>query len=649
MQHRADLDGLRAVAVGLVVLAHAHVPGFAGGWVGVDVFFVLSGYLITRILLLDMAKAGFSYHRFLARRFRRLAPAFVCVGLVSLGFFSLTMPGFIFHPAATTLAWSFLGMGNFEQARETDYFADDGALNPYTHLWSLGVEEQFYVVFPLLIWVIWRHRHRTWFLAALAAASLGWLLYTKDATATYFWPWTRAWGLLMGVVFASWQHHNNGKRLGGWTAWAGMALILGACWFGNDEGRDWYMFAVAASVGALGIIAAGPSLCARALSWWPMLWVGTASYSIYLVHQPILVAFHLNTGGYALGGGTTTLAVAACIAVGLLVRRWVEQPFLHGDAGTRLGVWKPVAVQIAIAGLAWTLSFGQGEYARAQIASLWGGGNDVTARLVINRGNRENFCDEKEKSCLDVESDVYLWGDSHAMHMYNALVAAGITPRQWAKAVCAPSGGVAFFDEQGKWNKAWAQDCALMNTTLIDHLKKQPPGVLVMVSAGWFGDRAADNAWDAQKQQVVPLKGGDSNVHMALEGVISAFKGTGWRLVTVSPNLRWAENPGRCNAIMAWNNLPMERCNFHLDDPNAGINRARHKATEAILQSYADKGETHHLSTVSFLCPNGVCTAAKGDTIVWRDIGHLSNEGSTWLGQQTEFQEALYEALGMRP
>jgi peptidoglycan/LPS O-acetylase OafA/YrhL len=246
---RPDLDGLRAIAVLSVIFAHAGFSGLSGGWVGVDVFFVLSGYLITGILLRSFRDQTFSWRGFFARRLRRLAPAFLGVGVISIAVFSFLMPPRLFMPAMETLAWSAVGVGNFEMARQIDYFADDDSLNPFTHLWSLGIEEQFYLVFPALLLLAWKRRHAQALVLFLLALSLYALWISRDLPASYFLPWTRAWGLLMGAALAI-HAQPGGRPFPAWTGWIGG----GSPRCVNPDGEwGWHTLASLRSIGCRGL------------------------------------------------------------------------------------------------------------------------------------------------------------------------------------------------------------------------------------------------------------------------------------------------------------------------------------------------------------------------------------------------------------
>ena len=207
MKHRPEIDGLRAVAVVPVILFHAGLTAVPGGFVGVDVFFVISGFLITSILLTDLEQNRFDLWAFYERRARRIAPALIVVLLVSLVVgWALLLPGDFANLGRSVLATALFG-ANIHFGRTIDYFAAEAEQQPMLHMWSLSIEEQYYFVLPLLMWVVWRRFGRQGLavaLAILAAASLigsEWGARTAPAF-NYFFSLSRAWELLAGSLCA---------------------------------------------------------------------------------------------------------------------------------------------------------------------------------------------------------------------------------------------------------------------------------------------------------------------------------------------------------------------------------------------------------------------------------------------------------------
>jgi peptidoglycan/LPS O-acetylase OafA/YrhL len=343
--HRRDIEGLRAVAVLLVVLSHAGVAGFAGGYVGVDVFFVISGFLITTLLVRELARTGrISLTRFYARRAVRLLPAATLVVAVTLaGSWLWLSPVRIAEYAGDALASAGYAVNIRLAVAGTDYFAD-AAPSPFQHFWSLAVEEQFYLLWPLLVLGVFAIRRRRRLLALvltlLTVTSLAYSAYqlTRAAPWAYFGLPSRAWELGVGALVALAAARLS--RLPRWAVpvlgWGGLAAIAGSVLAYGDATAFPGLAALPPVLGAAGIVGAGCAttggvgkLLARA----PMQSVGRVSYGWYLWHWPVLVIVPAALGGGVGAGGRLLLCVAALL-LAYASQRFVEDPVRHCRALT---------------------------------------------------------------------------------------------------------------------------------------------------------------------------------------------------------------------------------------------------------------------------------------------------------------------------
>ena len=292
MPHRRELQGLRAVAVLLVVLDHAGLPFLQGGYVGVDVFFVLSGYLITGLLLRQARRDGrIRLSDFYVRRARRILPAavltLVVTDLVAHQLLNLVRA----REAVSDSVWAAFFMANVHFAREgSDYFSQLQPPSPVQHYWTLAVEEQFYLVWPVVLAAVlavpFLRRRLLWIVLAAGGASLAWSIHSTatDATYAYYSTATRAWELALGAALAI-----AAPRLRGAAAWLGLACICtAAVAFSSSTSFPGYA-ALLPTVGAALVIAAGRGSASRLLSLAPFRYVGDRSYAFYLWHWPVLV------------------------------------------------------------------------------------------------------------------------------------------------------------------------------------------------------------------------------------------------------------------------------------------------------------------------------------------------------------------------
>jgi peptidoglycan/LPS O-acetylase OafA/YrhL len=296
IRYRPELDGLRAVAVLAVFVFHLRSGWLRGGFVGVDVFFVISGYLITSILLRDFERNTFSLAKFYQRRIARLFPAFLIVALATLAGAFFIYSAQDLASSGATLTASTLSVANIKFMMQGNYFKIASDAQPFLHDWSLSVEEQFYLLFPatLLFLFLKAKRYRTTLLGILCGVSLVACIAVTHARPTwaFFLLPTRAWELLAGSILASWGMHRIASGHKGWQRLSllGLALI-GASFFLIKEGAAFpgyvAVLPVLGTVFVLGPNKGSGGVAEKLLSWGPMVLIGRMSYSLYLWHWPI--------------------------------------------------------------------------------------------------------------------------------------------------------------------------------------------------------------------------------------------------------------------------------------------------------------------------------------------------------------------------
>lgn len=333
MNYRAEIDGLRALAVIPVILYHAGIAGFSGGFVGVDIFFVLSGYLISSILLHDLAQGQFSLGRFYERRARRILPALFLVLLVCL-----PLAGWLLLPHEwVEFGQSLIAVNLFASNilfwLNTDYFAATAETIPLLHTWSLAVEEQFYVLFPLLLWWLWaKARSYLWpVMGLLLVLSLGFSewFWRQSIEANFFLLPSRMWELLLGVLCALYlQKHTPLTGLSAEImSVAGLIAIVTSITLLHSGIPFPSVYTLIPTLGTVALILSNSqTLVSRLLSTKVLVGIGLISYSAYLWHQPLFVFARLASPdtlsiGLLLGLCVLTLVLAYASW------RWVEQPF----------------------------------------------------------------------------------------------------------------------------------------------------------------------------------------------------------------------------------------------------------------------------------------------------------------------------------
>ena len=349
--YRSDIDGLRAIAVLSVVLYHFGIGGLQGGFVGVDVFFVISGYLITGIIQSELARGEFTLARFYERRARRIFPALFVMLLVTMlaGLFVL-LPSDLARLGQAATA-TVLFVSNVLYFRQSGYFDDASDFNALLHTWSLGVEEQFYVGLPLLLMLVHRYRSQ-WLLRVIAACALlsfaaCVLVQPILAKAVFFLSPFRAWELLLGslVALGAAPQVRNGT-LRAVLSVAALAALLGAIAF-MRSGVDFPGWKAAIPVLATAVLlhlgAGGRTWVGGVLSWRPLVFVGLISYSLYLWHWPLLVFVKYRQGMASLSMIQVLVLFAMALLLAVASYRWVEQPFRRwrrdGQASARSRVF----------------------------------------------------------------------------------------------------------------------------------------------------------------------------------------------------------------------------------------------------------------------------------------------------------------------
>jgi len=292
-KYRADIDGLRAVAVLPVVFYHFQIAPFTGGFVGVDIFFVISGYLITSLIRSEMLSGAFSPIRFYERRIRRILPALFLMMLVTTALAgSVLFPQDLMQYARSLIATAFSG-SNFYFWSTVDYFDIVAERKPLLHTWSLAVEEQFYLLYPALFWLLRgaSQRKLIHIVGAIFLLSLGasiWALRFAPVSDFYLLPF-RAWELMLGAMLALSPLKSSGRTSTA-LAWSGLALLLFSIFAFSADTPFPGEYALLPCIGAACVIYAGPqTIVGRALSLRPVVFIGLISYSLYLWHWPLLV------------------------------------------------------------------------------------------------------------------------------------------------------------------------------------------------------------------------------------------------------------------------------------------------------------------------------------------------------------------------
>lgn len=431
MRYRADIDGLRAVAVAAVLLYHFQVGALAGGFLGVDVFFVISGFLITGIILPAVQNNTFTFSGFYKKRVLRIFPLFAVVLACCFAAGMLILSLKEFRQFSQDAAYAALGVSNIHFFLHTGYFDLAAKAKPLLHTWSLGVEEQFYFCLPVLLVMLRARsvRFRTAVLGGLAACSLTAMLVTgrtaPDA-AFYLLPF-RAWELLAGALLAMHTgavHAGRGSlALRQAVSLGGAALIGSGMVYATPAMHPGWvtLLPVAGTCAVIWGAHDSRTLVNRLLSLSAMRFTGRISYSLYLWHWPVLV-FGVMLGG-PLTPQRTAVMLMFCVVLSWLSWRYVEQPARHSER--LLSGWRPVQVFVPVllllvaAGITGFATKGLPQRLTAQ------GRQMETLRAFKNTDVQPEKLTVAAMTPLGGGSghpDFIVWGDSHAEHLYPLFV-----------------------------------------------------------------------------------------------------------------------------------------------------------------------------------------------------------------------------------
>ena len=623
--YRREIDGLRALAVLPVILFHAGFSGFGGGYVGVDVFFVISGYLITRLIAADLDAGRFSLWAFYERRARRILPALFAVVLACLPFAWAWMLPAELKNFAQSLVGVALFASNVLFWRETGYFAPAAEEKPLLHTWSLAVEEQYYLAFPVFLIVAWRFgRDPVFYLvaaAALVSLALAELTVRDAPDASFYLPHTRAWELLAGSLCALGQRR-LGVRAHDGLALLGLVLICGAVVLFDGATPTPSLLTLAPVGGAaLVVLFAQPgTLAARLLGTPILVGIGLVSYSAYLWHFPLFAFARLRE--LPVGSASFMLALSVlALALGWITWVMVERPFRHARSGStppllpgRLPIFVASgAMMAALVGIGLAVNTTDLRYQRyaPDVAKVLRGFDDFRGPMEVY-GLRTCFIDYDQTAdalfandCLapaDLGArDVVLFGDSHAAHLSLGLgesLPANASMAQYTGTECTPYS-----------HPRLTGRCEAFLDRFLAAMDDRAAGAAVVLSANWIA------AFEAMGQPAFLA---------AVSRTIDRLEASGHRpvLVSQSPTFQsgaWMRDIARRGAT----------------DPEMRSQSDDFRAVNAALARLAaSRGLTLVDPTVPFCAPGSLdCSVRVGGAFVYSDRAHVTPPFSRVIGR----------------
>jgi peptidoglycan/LPS O-acetylase OafA/YrhL len=650
--YRPDIDGLRAVAVLAVIGFHAFGRWVPGGFAGVDVFFVISGFLISSIIFKALDEGRFSFSSFYARRVRRIFPALVVVlsATWALGWFTLMADEYRQLGKEVVSGAGFVS--NFLFWKQTGYFDASAELKPLLHLWSLAVEEQYYLLWPLALFLVWKMRVRPlrfilWVLVASFALNVGTLAF--DPAGAFYLPHTRFWELMIGSALAYLQLFKGSEfddeivriffiarwrdRLPEIKGWLGLVLIVAAFGLLNRQSAFPGCWALVPALGTFLLISAGPDagINRRLFSNQILVFIGLISYPLYLWHWPLLCYVRLSASGNHPAAMKLIIVVLAFV-LAWLTYQFVEKPVRQSGRFAARALAVPLLASVmsgvAVLGALTVQANGlPGRYPEALQNLMRYRDDEHTASWRSGKCFLRPKSDWRafDSACTDAEPQdgplVFLWGDSHAADLYPGLrqLRSGYRFRiaQYTTANCPP---VVAFDDPPY------QFCKPINDWVFEKITELRPRSVVLAAQYWFLS--------------------SPQVRAKLSSTVAALKKAGvTTVVLVGPNPHWTQPLPRSlfvNYYRSFHTLP-DRMTYNLDDETLSVDRQ--------MNEWASEAGVLYLSPIHALCnPSGCLTRVEENgraDLTAFDQHHLTDVGSQYVASLI-FTPLFARATAMR-
>ncbi|HEY4113085.1 MAG TPA: acyltransferase family protein [Rhizomicrobium sp.] len=642
--YRPDIDGLRAIAVLPVVLYHYRVPGFSGGYVGVDIFFVISGFLITSLIHAEIREQRFSILRFYERRVRRILPAlFALLAVVTVLALIILFPRDLRQYASSVIATA-LFASNIEFWQRAGYFDTAADLKPLLHTWSLAVEEQFYLVWPAMLFAVerWGRRYLLAAVCLILVLSLGESIreVAYAPTAAFYLLPSRMWELMLGAALAVGRLRPPENR---WfaNALAMLGLVLIGWSVGTYTADTPFpgLAAVPACLGAALLIYVGGNrdvLAARLLSTPAFVFVGLISYSLYLWHWPLYVfaKYYLSAPPDA---AQAVLLILASIALSWASYRFVEQPFRRNKTvftGRRLFAMAGGAIAACVA-LGAVVIAGNGLPQRypADIRTLLAGADDREHRrahcfnLSPDQVRAGRLCRIGDPSA---KVDFVFWGDSHADALLPAIDLAAKAKRRAglfaSRSACPPLIGVERVD-------AANGQCRAFNDAVAKRIAASDIREVIL-AARWARD-AEGTGYGDEDQATAFLADDQSHRRSIAENHAVFLRG-------LSRTLAWLDQAGKKVVIVG----PVPEVSRYVPETLAKVKyfglRQDVRPTVAeferrqhfVLAALAEAATRYHATMLyphQWLCTVGRCAVEQNGRALYVDTNHLSSYGTRLL------------------
>ena len=620
IRYRPEIDGLRALAVILVLLVHAFPERVRNGFIGVDIFFVISGYLITGIVASQLKSRSFSIVDFYIRRANRIFPALILIlaACLAFGWFSLFASEYRLLGRSAFSGGAF--GANVNAFLEGGYWDIDAKLKPLLHLWSLGVEEQFYLFWPLMLWAVWSRRALLVpTLVSVLVASLAWNLWFVHVNqpGTFYLPFSRVWELAAGGLLAvaaqiGWGRSEGGIIRGWWAAavaLVGLGLIVSALLLPIPEREFPGKYALLPVLGTVLVIAAGerawPNSVVLGHRW--LVYVGLVSFPLYMWHYPVLAFARILQNGN-LGGGILLACLALTAALAVATYHLVEQP-IRGNRRRRGTVALSLASFLAISAGAGYLV-----YARDGIESRYTGA--ALARVDVPVPH------------VATNAKLVILGDSNASHL-----APGLGPIYGKKLEMVATPGWPYLVGT-MYRPGFPRHFSLVGTP-----QTTEAGLQKILADGAADVVVISNAYSMYMTQDLlvsqgehaPDEPGAAAYEHGLARTIKLLTQNGKKVIV----FKSIPTRGDVGSIFACASsaLPIRRLQPNgCERPLADVQRDRQAYDQAVARSMAGVPNVWLFDPLPYLCDQRSCYIERDGTLLYGDMSHLSLAGSQVIG-----------------